>query len=201
MAITRPQVVLAGRRAVALITILTGIFISASGSLATALVPAGAVRREHHHPFGVVRHQLHLRGGSDAASQKELSKQDTVQENIATILEKMDAQKENADVQERACCFLYDLANNNIDNQRKIVAAGGVKRIMAAMDIHRGNADVQAATCFTARILAPNTERQGLSALQFVVSMGGSPARDREAVANGRSTNQEGHAHCRQTHR
>ena len=168
-------------------------------------MPAGAVRREHHLPFGVVRHQLHLCGSSDAASQKELSKQDTVQdtvqENIATILGKMDAQKGTAHVQERACCCLYDLTNNNIDNQRKIVAAGGVKRIMAAMDIHRGNADVQAATCFTARILASNTESQGLSALQFVVSMGGSPARDREAVANGRSTNQEGHAHCRQTHR
>ena len=124
-------------------------------------MPAGAVRREHHHPFDVVRHRLLLRGGSDASSQKELSKQDTVQENIATILDEMDAQKGTADVQERACCVLYNLANNNIDNKGKIVAAGGEKRIMAAMDTHRGNADVQAATCFTVRIIASNTESQG----------------------------------------
>jgi len=72
MAIAWPPVVLAGWRAVALSTILTGIFTSAAGSLATALVPAGAVSREHNHPFGVVRHQLLLISGSDASSQKEL---------------------------------------------------------------------------------------------------------------------------------
>jgi hypothetical protein len=78
---------------------------------------------------------------------------------IEAVLAALRAHPGAANVQERGCLALGNLAASHAANQTAVAAAGGIEAVVAALRAHSGAANVQDYGCYALRLLAGTPAR------------------------------------------